>query len=142
MSPFVSIITPEPICSPCVVVTSSSTTAGSIFAIAASCRVSIVEPLDEVVVVVTADLVVVAVLLVLPVLLPAYSNPANSPTPKIMASTSVKSRIAPPRPCRFCGGSGAFGPGGIKGNGDVSCSAGACVAVASSKTATDSNGPC
>ena len=30
-------ITPEPICSPVVVVTSSSTTAGSIFAIAASC---------------------------------------------------------------------------------------------------------
>lgn len=82
--------------------------------------------LDEVEGTVAAPLEVIGVVLVLLdlfTLLPAYSNPANSPTAKIIASTSVKSRIAPPRPFRFCGGSEACGATEIKGNGDVSCSA-------------------
>jgi hypothetical protein len=54
---------------------------------------------------------------------------------------STSSKIAPPRPGRYCG-AGVFDPGGYEGNGDVSCSAGACVTGGSSKTATDSNGLC
>src|SRR5437667_411035 len=104
MSPFESIMTPEPICCPCDVVTSSSTTAGSIFAMAASCCVSMVfaldeEPFDcacEVDDDVTTDDVVPVLLWLL-----ANCQPANRPTPKMAAITSVRSTIAAVRPVRL-----------------------------------------
>ncbi len=101
ISPFVSIITPEPTCCPCTVVTLSSTTDGSILAIAASCCVSNVVALD---VVAGAVVVACAVVLVLLLLLPANSHPENSPTPKMRASARVRSSIAPARPGRLWGG--------------------------------------
>src|SRR5258707_10866441 len=128
MSPLASIITPEPICCPRDVVTASSTTAGSIFAMAASCCVSMVfaldeEPFDcacEVDDVVTAD----GVVPVLPWLL-VNCQPANRPTPKMAAITSVRSTIATVRPARlrgFCGGpAGGSGPIGYLGGWDASC---------------------
>src|SRR5258708_23528947 len=77
---------------------------------AASCWASIVVSPDDVAVAVAAAFEVVAVLL----LLPTNSQPANRPTPKIRASTSARSTIAPERPGRFCGGvgGGAIGPAG------------------------------
>src|SRR2546421_967295 len=135
MSPFVSIITPEPICSPCTVITLISTTAGSIFAMAASCCASNV-PLDDGAVAVTTVLDVVLVLL-LPLV---NSRPANRPTPKMRASTKVRSRIAPARPGRFCGGGGEVcGPGGYLGGWDASCTGGVCVTGGISKTPTDAD---
>src|SRR5437879_3356080 len=137
ISPFVSIITPEPICCPCAVVTLSSTTAGSIFAIAASCWVSIVVLPVEVADAVVTDCAVVAVLLLL---LPVNSHPAKSPTPKMRASTSVRSSIAPARPGRLFGGVGkACGPGGYLGGWNAFCSLGICATGASSRTPTDAD---
>src|SRR5947209_8076226 len=133
ISPFASIITPEPICSPCAVVTFSSTTAGSIFAIAASCCVCNAVPLDDV-----ADAVAGACDVMLVLLLPLEnSQPANKPTAKIEASTSVRSTIAPVRPGRFRGGGGeTCGPEGYLGGWNASCSEGACVVAGASKTPT------
>src|SRR6266702_2217470 len=91
MSPCASIMTPEPICSPCAVVTSSSTTAGSILAMAASCWACSEVPLDVVAVELAPVFVVVLALL----LACAYSHPENRPVPKMRARTSVRSRIAP-----------------------------------------------
>src|SRR5712691_10898180 len=110
MSPFESIMTPEPICPPCAVVTLSSTTAGSIVAMAASCWDCIDVPVDEEAVDVATAFVVVLALL----LLCANSQPENRPTLKMRASTSVRSMIAPGRPRRFRGGIGGetTGPGG------------------------------
>src|SRR5438552_8626813 len=136
MSPFVSTITPEPICSPCTVITLISTTAGSIFAMAASCCASNVVPLDDVAVAVATVLDVVLVLL-LPLV---NSRPANKPTPKMRASTKVRSRIAPARPGRFRGGGGEVcGPGGYLGGWDASCTGGVCVTGRISKTPTDAD---
>src|SRR5215469_513603 len=113
ISPFVSIMTPEPTCSPCAVVTLSSTTAGSTLAMAASCRASsVVLPVDVAVAVAAFDVVPALLLLLL-----VNSQPANRPTPKMRASTSVRSTIAPARPGRLRGGVGgaATGPGGYAG---------------------------
>src|SRR5947207_7412472 len=98
-------ITPEPICWPCEVVTFSSTTDGSILAIAASCCVCGIASVYD------GDLVAEVVLaLRLP---PANCQPANRPTPKITASTSASSTIAPERRGRFGGDGGAStGSGG------------------------------
>src|SRR5260370_21341583 len=75
-----------------------------------SCWAYIVVSHDDVAVAVAAAFEVVAVLL----LLPTNSQPANRPTPKIRASTSARSTIAPERPGRFCGGGcgGALRPRG------------------------------
>src|SRR5258708_3110685 len=134
ISPFVSIITPEPICCPCAVVTSSSTTAGSTFAITVSCWASSVVPLDDVADAVAVVCDVVFAVLLLPL---ANSHPENKPTPKMSASTSVRSRIAPPRPGRLRRGGGEVcGPAGYQGGWDALCSPGVCVNGASSKTPT------
>src|SRR5260370_24527958 len=133
MSPFVSIITPEPICPPCTVVTLISTTAGSIFAMAASCCASNVVLLDDVAVAVATALDVVLVLLLLFV----NSRPANRPTPKMRTSTKVRSRIAPAPPVRLRGGGDEVcGPGGDLGGWDASCSGGVCVTGGESKIPT------
>src|SRR5260370_42539880 len=70
-----------------------------------SCWAYIVVSHDDVAVALAAAFEVVAVLL----LLPTNSQPANRPTPKIRASTSARSTIAPERPGRFCGGGGGAG---------------------------------
>src|SRR5713226_9784232 len=109
----------------------SSTTAGSILAMAASCWAS-----NDV-----ADAVAVAfdVELVLLLLL-VNSQPANRPTTKMRASTSVRSRIAPARPGRFRGGGGeVWGPEGSQGGWDASCSGGVCVTGGASTTPTDAD---
>src|SRR5258708_23085899 len=133
MSPCASIITPEPICSPCAVVTLSSTTAGSILAMAASCWAWSEVPLDVVAVVVALALLLVC----------AYSHPENSPDPKLRATTSVRSRIAPagPRRRRFCGGMGGSegGSGGEPGDSTMPCSLGVSVMGGGSKTPTDAD---
>src|SRR5256714_1455916 len=136
ISPCASIITPEPICSPCAVVTLSSTTAGSTFAIAASICVCNDVLLDDV-----ADAVAEACDAVLVLLLPLVSSqPANKPTPKIKASTSVRSTIAPARPGRFRGGGGAtWGSEGYLGGPNASCSGGAC-GVSNTPTGADDPG--
>src|SRR6266566_1973288 len=139
MSPCASIITPEPICSPCAVVTSSSTTAGSILAMAASCWACSEVPLDVVAVEVAPAFVVVLALL----LVCAYSHPENRPIPKMRASTSVRSRIAPARPRRrrFRGGRGGGegGPGGEPDGSTMPCSVGTSVAGGASRTPTDAD---
>src|SRR5438034_4899696 len=144
ISPFVSIITPEPICCPCAVVTLISTTAGSIFAMAASCSVSNVVVPDVVVdaadaadaVAAAFDVVLVLVLLLL---LLVNSHPANRPTPKMMASMKVRSSSAPARPGRLRGGGEVFGSGGYQGGWDAFCSLGVCVIGGSSMTAADAD---
>src|SRR5712692_4361447 len=134
ISPFVSIITPEPICCPCAVVTWSSTTAGSILAMAASCSVSNVVTLDEVADAVAATVDVVLVLLLL---LLVNSHPANRPTPKMSTSTRVRSTNTPARPGRLRGGVGeACGPAGYQGGWIAMGSVGVCVAGAVSRTPT------
>src|SRR2546421_7481904 len=144
MSPCASIITPEPICSPWAVVTSSSPTAGSILAMAASCWAWSEVPLDEVAVEVAPAFVVVLALL----LVCAYAHPENRPVPKMRASTSVRSRIAAGRPGRLRGrmGGEAGGPGGEPGGSGregggctVSCSLGVSVTGGASKTPTDAD---
>src|SRR5437660_9368876 len=132
MSPFVSMMTPEPICSPCTVVTLISTTAASIFAMAASCRVSNVVPLDDVAVAAATAFDVVLVLLLLLV----NSRPANRPTPKMRTSTKARSTIAPPRPGRLGGGADSGPEGDLGGGCDASCSGGVCVTGGVSKTPT------
>jgi len=90
----------------------SSTTDGSILAIAASCAASKVVLLDEVdvEVVVAVEFEVVVELLLL------FENcqPENNPTPKMRVSMIVKSSMAPERPGRLRGGVGgpATGSGG------------------------------
>src|SRR5579859_272970 len=112
MSPFASMMTPEPICSPCAVVTVSSTTDGSIFAMAASCAVSRLALLDDVDVEVAVDVAFDGVVALL--LLFENSQPENRPTPNMRARTSERSTIAPARPGRLRGGVGgpATGSGG------------------------------
>src|SRR5579859_5067842 len=112
MSPFASMMTPEPICSPCAVVTLSSTTDGSIFAMAASCAACTFELLDEVDVDVAVDVALAGVAALL--LLFENSQPENRPTPNMRARTSERSTIAPVRPGRLRGGVGgpATGSGG------------------------------
>src|SRR2546423_6115052 len=133
MSPCASIITPEPICSPCAVVTWSSTTAGSILAMAASCWACSDVVLEEV-----AVEVVLALLLAC-----AYSHPENRPVPKMRARTSVRSTIAPagPRRRRLRGGigGGEGGPAGEPGDSTMPCSMGASVAGGGSRTPTDAD---
>src|SRR2546423_7068546 len=137
MSPCASIITPEPICSPCAVVTSSSTTVGSILAMAASCWAWSEVPLDVVAVEVAPAFVVVLALL----LAYAYSHPENRPVPKMRARTSVRSRIAPagPRRRRFRGGMGGGGSvrGGEPNGSTMACSVGASVAGGAPRTPAD-----
>src|SRR5258708_38624227 len=80
---------------------------------AASCCACTVFPLDEEAVdcACEADEVVLVLLLLL-----ANSQPANRPTPKIMASRSGRAMIAPTRPRRLCGGVGRCGsPEGMLG---------------------------
>src|SRR5579872_5842397 len=111
ISPFASIITPEPICCPWAVVTASSTTDGSIFAIAASCCVITVLLLDDA----AGDFDVVPVVPLLP--LYAYSQPAaNRARPKMMARTRMIITKRAVRPGRFRGGIGDIGEFGA-GNG-------------------------
>src|SRR5579875_131724 len=96
-------MTPEPTCSPCAVITFSLTTAGSTFAIATSCCVCkallLPEETDEAV-------VVGIVLLLLPA---ANSHPANKPMPKTMSSTNASTMRVPLEPCCRCGGVGVDG---------------------------------
>src|SRR5438477_520235 len=135
MSPCASIITPEPICSPWAVVTSSSTTAGSILAMAASCWACSEVPLDVAAVEVAPAFVVL--------LACAYSQPENRPVPKMRASTSARSTIAPagPRRRRFCGGMGGGegGPAGEPGDSTMPCLLEVSVAGGGSKTPTDAD---
>jgi len=135
----VSIITPEPICCPCAVVTLISTTAGSIFAMAASCSVSNVVVPDVVVDAADAAAAAFDVVLVLLLLLLVNSHPANRPTPKMMASVKVRISSAPARPGRLRGGGEVFGSGGYQGGWDAFCSLGVCVIGGSSMTAADAD---
>jgi len=107
-----------------------STTAGSIFAMAASCCASNVVPLDDVAVAVATALDVVLVLLLLFV----NCRPANRPTPKMRTSTKARSRIAPPRPGRLGGGADSGPEGDLGGGCDASCSGGVCVTGGVSKS--------
>jgi len=117
----------------------SSTTAGSILAMAASCWAWSEVPLDVVAVEVAPAFVVVLALL----LVCAYAHPENRPVPKMRARTSVRSRIAPagPRRRRFRGGMGGGegGPGGEPGDSTMPCSLGVSVMGGGSKTPTDAD---
>jgi len=117
----------------------SSTTAGSILAMAASCWAWSEVPLDVVAVEVAPAFVVVLALL----LVCAYAHPENRPVPKMRARTSVRSRIAPagPRRRRFRGGMGGGegGPGGELGDSTMPCSLGVSVMGGGSKTPTDAD---
>src|SRR2546421_8699730 len=137
MSPCASIITPEPICSPFAVVTSISTTAGSILAMAASCWAWSDVALEEL----ADELVPVFVVLLALLLACAYSHPENRPVPKMTARTSARSTMAPAGPGRRrlrgeMGGS-VGGPGGEPDGSTMPCSVGASVAEGASRTPTD-----
>src|SRR5260370_16892895 len=100
-------MTPEPIALAFCVVTATSTTAALTFAIATSCAVATV---DVACTVLVGWAVLVLVLL--------NCQPANRPTPKITASSSVSATSAPVRtvPLRF-GLTGGKGGGTVTANG-------------------------
>src|SRR2546423_352919 len=135
MSPCASIITPEPICSPCAVVTSSSTTDGSTLAMAASCWACSDVVLEDVAVEVVPAVVVV--------LACANSHPENRPVPKMRARMNAKSTMAPAGPGRrrLLGRMGGKegGPAGEPGDSTMSCSLGVSVMGGGSKTPTDAD---
>src|SRR5438132_13725092 len=139
MSPCASIITPEPICSPWAVVTSSSTTDGSILAMAASCWACSDVALEEL----ADELVPVCVVVLALLLACAYSHPENRPVPKMTARTSARSTMAPAGPgrrrLRGRMGGKEGGPAGEPGDSTMPCSLGVSVMGGGSKTPTDAN---